>query len=711
EIDNNADPSVTADGNHFIAGLTDEGREVALGPTLTAGARRLLTNLDVAALGDIGWNTSQVSASGGQIAASHIYTSTGVFNVMVRVTDSNGNVAEETFAVTVGAPQPGVGDPELLVVTTLDDTVALDGFVSLREAILAINSNTTVGDAVAGPSTNTIQFAVGLFDSPGVIELTGGELRITDEVSILGPGRSLLTIDAGFDSRVFRVKDFTDSVIDVSISGLTLANGRQPDAGGAIFNTENLTLDDVRLLDSDHGSLPGVTRGGAIYTVGDLAISNSTIAGNSAMFGGGIFVDSGAVVTIVNSTISGNEATRDGGGIYVRNGSVSLTNSTISGNTAALAGGGIYQTSVNMVLTNVTVAFNEANQGGGIYSDFGTVTALNTIISNNAAASSPDAMSTINGDHNILQNASGATLTGDNNQTGVDPLLAPLGDFGGPTQTHYLLGGSPAIDAGTDVGAPLIDQRGEARPQEGDGVGLVAHDIGAVEVSTFAAADAYQMVQGETLTIDALQGVLANDVLPQGDAVVIDEPAFGDLTLNADGSFTYTPLADFSGVVSFTYRFGDADVTSNAATVTITIAESQPPQIVLGGSSGEELESDPQSFTWSITDPDNALFDATIVVRQDGAIVHENDAFDGSFEFDHLGIGEFTIEVEARDVSNRSATATRTVTVVADPVVELLAVEFNDPQPAELVDDDEESAIHESEEQLEETEPVAEQPI
>lgn len=708
EIDNNAAASVTLDGNHFVDGLTDEGRDVALSPTLTAGARRLLTNLDVAALGDIGWDTSLVAASGGEIAASHIYTSTGVFQVTVRVTDANGNVAEETFAVTVGAPQPGVGDPELLVVTTLDDTVALDGFVSLREAILAINSNTTVGDAVAGPSTDTIQFAPGLFDSPGVIELTGGELRITDAVSILGPGSSLLTIDAGFDSRVFRVKDFTDAVIDVSISGLTLANGRQPDAGGAIFNTENLTLDDVRLLDSDHGSLPGVTRGGAIYTAGDLTISNSTIAGNSAMFGGGIFVDSGAVVQITGSTLSGNQATRDGGGLYVRNGSVTLINSTISGNTAVLAGGGIYQTSVNLVLTNVTVAFNEANQGGGIYSDFGTVTALNTIISNNVAAGgSPDAASTILGDHNILQNAAGATLTGANNQTGVDPLLTPLGDFGGPTQTHYLLGGSPAIDAGGDVGAPLTDQRGEARPQEGDGVGLVAHDIGAVEVSTFAADDAYTLVQGETLTVDAAQGVLANDVLPQGEAELVDPPASGSLALAADGSFTYTPLPDFFGSVSFTYRFADADVTSNLATVLITVAESQPPQISLGGSSGEEQESETQSFTWQITDPDNALFDASIVVRQDGAIVFEDDSFAGNFEFDHLGTGAFTIEVEARDVTNRVATAARSVTVVADPVVELLALELNLNIEETVFED--EPPVEQTEEPGDENEPNTEQ--
>ena len=60
--------------------------------------------------------------------------------------------------------------------------------------------------------------------------------------------------------------------------------------------------------------------------------------------------------------------------------------------------------------------------------------------------------------------------------------LGPLADNGGPTMTHALLPGSPAIDAGRNSGAPMTDQRGLPRPQDANGDGWAVVDIGAYEV-------------------------------------------------------------------------------------------------------------------------------------------------------------------------------------------------------------------------------------
>ena len=198
-------------------------------------------------------------------------------------------------------------------------------------------------------------------------------------------------------------------------------------------------------------------------------MSNSTVSGNSATVGpgGGIVCADTAVMKIKNSTISNNRAdTTNGGGIRVH-GDLELTNSTIYKNESTLG------------------------SGGGVYLFGGSVTMDNSIIANN----------NIDGDcaknlgifdsrgHNI---DSGGTcnLTGTGDLPNTDPLLGALANNGGPTMTHALLPGSPAIDNGTLVMA--TDQRGVTRPQ-GNG-----YDIGAFE--GFAPAEILTPAPGSTLT-------------------------------------------------------------------------------------------------------------------------------------------------------------------------------------------------------------------
>ena len=209
-----------------------------------------------------------------------------------------------------------------------------------------------------------------------------------------------------------------------------------------------------------------------------MNIINSSITDNVSY--GGLFIGGGGIynlsvpgydssVDISNSTISNNSAFEGyGGGIWNHNptvsdgppasGTVNVINCTISGNSAFMAGG-VYNASGNTVNASNTIIAKNANFGGKPSPDFsGELTSQG---------------------YNFIGDSSGATITpapGDQIGTAalpIDPLLGPLQDNGGPTQTQALLADSTAINAGNDAVAPLRDQRGYVRA----GVS----DIGAFE--------------------------------------------------------------------------------------------------------------------------------------------------------------------------------------------------------------------------------------
>ena len=235
----------------------------------------------------------------------------------------------------------------------------------------------------------------------------------------------------------------------------------------------------------------------------NLSLNSVTVTGGNSGNGGGIYNNGTATVT--NSTISSNFSTNDGGGIY-NNSALTVINSTISNNTAGggsnfSQGGGIYNNGP-LTVTNSTFGGNYAGNGGGInnYVDRGgkadspnvindgTVSILNTIISNNFGYyNGPDVYGPFNSQgYNLISNTNGASIGGTTtgNKLNQSAKLAPLANNGGLTQTQALLGGSPAINAGTATGAPTTDQRGAAR------VGIT--DIGAFELNNSANTGNYR---------------------------------------------------------------------------------------------------------------------------------------------------------------------------------------------------------------------------
>jgi CSLREA domain-containing protein len=348
---------------------------------------------------------------------------------------------------------------------------------------------------------------------------------LSGNISIVGPGSSLLTIQrsSAAGTPIFQIFSFTpiNGNFNDSVSGLTLLNGNATGtftsnmSGGGIFNFEAcaLTLTDVVISGSTSAN------GGGLYNEGTATLTNCKVTGNSSPNGGGIL--NRGTMTIINSTVSGNTSDGQGAGIvnnlsaYNSSGSLTLTNSTVSGNSALNGGVGAIANlsgSSNILnLSNTTVTANTASGSGsgvgGVFNGSGsTANIKNSIIAQNTSALMlHDLNGTFNSQgYNLIGESNGGTgfTNGTNgDQVGttaapLDPKLGLLADNGGPTKTHALLVGSPAIDAGNSV--LTTDQRGQPRPVNdqtvanaagGNGSDIGSYEAHYLEVNTTADTD------------------------------------------------------------------------------------------------------------------------------------------------------------------------------------------------------------------------------
>lgn len=326
----------------------------------------------------------------------------------------------------------------LLLATSISATSAATNTVansndsgagSLRQAIL----NSVSGD--------TIDFNAGL--SGVTIVLSNGQFLLNKNLTISAsalPGG--ISISGNNTSRVFQVN--AGNV--VSLRALTIRDGYAPD-----------------------GNYPA-NAGGGILNLGTLTLTNCTIANNQAVLGtdpgGGGIENNSATLTVHNSTISRNSTSAFGGAIENYGDSTLVMNqSTVTGNSSSTGGGihneGLHNNVATLTVNQSTLTGNSASIGGGVY-NASTLNLFNSVVAGNSAGIGPN-----------INNTDTFTRTGVNLTNGV-PLLAPLGNYGGPTRTMPPLPGSPAINAAAATSF-TTDQRGFPR--------LLgpAPDIGAVE--------------------------------------------------------------------------------------------------------------------------------------------------------------------------------------------------------------------------------------
>lgn len=367
-------------------------------------------------------------------------------------------------ALVVALPAPHAMAATIVPTTTVDDATD-NGNCTLREAVIAANVNVARDACVAGaasPTVDAINVPSGTYTltvpegPPGGSAV--GDLDVLDSVVIDGAGARSTSVVAGpqpFRDRLFRVFNGFVTISDLRISG-----GVTEDFGGGISVTGN---------EFD----PSAT---------SLSLARVTLSGNTAEASGGALFSSDAALTLNDTTVTGNTALNNAG-IFHGFGPADIYNSTIARNISTDSGGGATFCNASANIRSSTIALNEsANPGAGISACPGAgVVVRNTIVAGNSTANCAAAGtgSITSGANNLDSGAScGFAKPGDLSNT--DPLLGPLADNGGPTDTLALSPCSPAIDAGNSNES--ADQRGVARPQDGNLDGSLIDDIGAFEL-------------------------------------------------------------------------------------------------------------------------------------------------------------------------------------------------------------------------------------
>ena len=608
-LGNDTGINATASPLSLPALLTGSGIPEAQGITLTNGLVYLsstgavipTTPGNVTIAGSI--NTATLGNSGNVIIGG----SEKITIAKSLLPNSNSTISLEAPTIDLNAPiQVGINQ---LSGTATSINVGISG--RLRDAV-----------DVAGPNaTVTLSSARYILNPEG----NQGEIKILRPITIQGStGANRTTIAAtnvsgsGNQSRAFNIGNTTATIRD-----LVIENGFSNDVGGAILNRGNLTLNQVTLQNNTTGN-----DGGAIYnaTGNQLTINNSTLKDNTAADDGGAIANHGTM-TINNSTINNNIANSGssmfsgGGGILnTTEATLTINNSTISGNRAKV-GGGIRNDGA-LSLDSTTITNNTATSGGGgvvntanpiTSAILGRTTIKNTIVAKNIAPTaqlrSQDVAGGAGSFTDLGQNLIGvrdgfnstiATTTKSGTSTNpLDPKLAVLGNYGGPSETHALLLNSPALNVGNT--SLVNDQRGKTRTGPAD--------IGSFESGGFTLSavnsNSQPTVVNTTLSPLRLQVEAVDPGVPISGSLAIDVVATSNIngaglqnsfpqtvTLDSAGKGSIVPIANkIAG--SHTAKVTATDIDESANFNLVNIADTASQITALSGSDQATIVNKP----------------------------------------------------------------------------------------------------------------------
>jgi len=368
---------------------------------------------------------------------------------------------------------------------------AVSGTIALTNGELLVDKSVTISGpgaatlAVDGNfTTRVFHIGPGKTASISGLTLTGGSAGSENGGGILND-HAILTMDScavrnsgGFGLGGGIYNDGSAGSGALTILNSAVSRNRASYAGGGIYNDAdnggNATLTIMNSTVDGNGAayndIPfGGGEGGGIYNSGGMmTITNSSVSDNSAGLpgpnfptGAGAGISNYGTLTITNSTISSNNCFLFAGGVY-NNGTLTITNSTVTGNSAVGQhdghpwghGGGIVG---EVTLTNSTLSNNYSNLSAGGIEGSGAIG--NTILNSNSGANITGSMTSLG--YNISSDDGGGNLTGPGDQINTDPMIGPLQNNGGPTLTHALLPGSPAVNAGDPnfTPPPFYDQR------------------------------------------------------------------------------------------------------------------------------------------------------------------------------------------------------------------------------------------------------------
>lgn len=545
--------------------------------------------------------------------------------------------------VTVLLCGAGIAGAATYTVTNTNDS----GAGSLRQAL---------ADVAGSAGADMITFNI---PGSGVQTITlSSELAVGSDVTIDGTtqpgyaGSNLINVSGNNASQVFSVTAGT-----VGIKALTITGGSAPgNRGGGVWSAATLTLTNCTI--SGNSAAWGA---GLCNEQGTLTLTGCTVSGNTATLGAGIMNLTPAPLTMTNCTVSGNSASNDGGGISCAGNvpsPLTLTNCTISSNTAGGAGGGILNGGA-LTLTCCTFSGNSAGSGGGGVYNLRTLTLSNSIVANSAGG---DVIGTYtDSGFNIVEDGSGVTHF--TSRSG-DPLLGPLANNGGPTLTHALLPGSPAVNAGNCAAyTVLTDQRGIARPI-GSTCDIGAYEYQLVPTTTALTISSNPSVFGQPVTFTATVATTPPGArTPTGTVIFYwgAIPLGGAVTLNAAGaaSINAPPLSPGYCEIRAEYR-GDAYCATSLSPIVPYAVNKGSTTTTLTSSANPALPGQMVTFTAKVSAVSPAAGTPTgTVTFSDGATTLGTVALAGSgqatFSTSSLTLGDHPIKVAYSGDSNFNA--------------------------------------------------------